>query len=280
VLAFGGALGLVGQIYNLSSHYPNAVFLWWALSVPVVLVTRSRAVLAAVMVLALLWVGWHTGVWLDDQSGYGERRWLANFTLVGVAVAIVLQALGALARGNSYEVLQPMLRSPVLLLASAAPFALAFHEPWWGQDHDVVEARTLLPVAVATGCALVVLGFATWRRGFAAARDGWALIGVALLLGVGVTAAPGAVPVLANVVLFGGALALVALGVREARSRLVTWGLLLFVAGVLARYFEYLWDKLEGAYAFLATGALLMGAAFLFENRRRAIRARTREVSS
>jgi uncharacterized membrane protein len=79
------------------------------------------------------------------------------------------------------------------------------------------------------------------------------------------------------VILFAGSIGLVALGVAEARRQLATWGIFLFVAGAVARYFEYLWDKLEGAYAFLASGALLLAAAFLFENRRRAVAARLQE---
>ncbi|MCY2958561.1 MAG: DUF2157 domain-containing protein [Planctomycetota bacterium] len=278
VLSFGGAIGLVAQIYHLSAHYPNAILVWWALSVPVVLVTRSRAILVAVMAIGILWVAWCTGVWTEDRPRDDERLWMANFTLVGVAVAAAFQALAALAAGGSQERLEPVLRSPVLVLASAAPFVLAFHEPW-NHGRERTPGRDLVPVVVAVVCAAILLGLANWRRGFRAARDGWILIGVALLLGLGVLAAPGAVPILGNVVLFGGALALVALGVRESRPNLATWGMFLFAAGVVARYFEYLWDKLEGAYAFLATGSLFLVAAFLFENRRRALAARTKGAS-
>lgn len=278
VLSFGGAIGLVAQIYHLSAHYPNAILAWWALSVPVVLVTRSRAILVAVMALGLLWVGWHLGVWLDDRPYQDERHWLALFSLVAVAVGALFTGLAALASGGPRDRLRAVLRSPVLFLAGAAPFALAFHDPWWERERGVVTAADLVPAGIAAAVAALVLGIATWRRGVAAARDGWILVGVALLLGACVLAAPGAVPVLANVVLFGGALACVALGAREARAGLASSGMFLFAAGVVARYFEYLWDRLEGAYAFLATGALLLAAAFVFENRRRALAARLREA--
>ncbi len=280
VLAFGGAIGLVAQIYHLSSHYPNAILVWWALSVPVVLVTRSRAILVAVMTLGVVWAAWCTGVWLDDLRGDDERHWLAGLTLVGVALAATFQALAALASGGAYEQLERVLRAPVLVFASVAPFVLAFHEPWWDHREGHELGPVFVPVAVAAGGAAVASTLATWRRGAAAARDGWILLATGALLTACVAFAPRALPVAANVVLFGGALALVAIGVREGRPRLATWGIFLFASGVVARYFEYLWDKLEGAYAFLATGALLLAAAYVFENRRRALAARAKAAAS
>lgn len=278
MLAFGGAIGLVAQIYHLSARYPNAILAWWLLSVPVVLVTRSRAILAAVLAIGILWAGWHTGVWTDGRPGDDERHWFAAFTLVGIAVAAALLGLAALAESEPRDGLGAVLRAPVLFLASAGPFVLAFHDPWWDRDTDTVAALDLAPAGVAVAVAAAILAVAAWRRGSAAARDGWILLGVAALLGAAVLFAPRAVPVLGNVGVFGGGLALVALCTAGSRSSLVTWGLFLFVAGVVARYFEYLWDKLEGAYAFLATGSLLLVAAFVFENRRRALAARLREV--
>lgn len=278
VLAFGGAIGLVAQIYHLSAHYPNAILAWWALSVPVVLVTRSRAILVVVMAIGVVWAAWCTGVWLEDMRGDDERHWLAGLTLVGVALAATFQALAALARGGALDGLESVLRAPVLLFASAAPFALAFHDPWW-HDWTADLGLAFVPPAVAAGGAAAALALATWRRGPAAARDGWILLAMGALLTICAAFAPRALPVVANVVLFGGALALVAVGAREGRPRLATWGIFLFAAGVLARYFEYLWDKLEGAYAFLATGALLLAAAFVFENRRRALAARAKAAA-
>lgn len=275
VLAFGGALGLVAQIYHLSSHYPHAVLLWWSLSVPVALVTRSRAILAVVMALFFVWSAWHLGAWLDDGSGRASGQiFLANYTLVGLALGAALQALATLAARSEYAHFEPELRRPILPLVALAPFALAFHEPWWGRAPQDEALKWLAPIGVAVFCAALLLGLAAMRRGVAATRDGWILLGFVLLLAANVLLAPEFVPVTANLVLFGGALALVGLGLAEERRNLASWGIFLFVVGVLARYFEYLWEKLEGAYAFLATGAVLMAAAFIFQNRRRALAAR------
>src|SRR5687767_6302654 len=72
MLAFGGAIGLVAQIYNLTAHYPNAILAWWALSVPFVLLTRSRKLLLVPLGLFVLWVHWHVGVWYDDLRAAGR----------------------------------------------------------------------------------------------------------------------------------------------------------------------------------------------------------------
>lgn len=278
VLAFGGAIGVVAQIYHLSSHYPHAMLLWWSLSIPLALVTRSRAILAVVLALFFVWAAWHLGVWIGDlpRRVHGSV-YLANFALVGLAIAAMFQALAAGAAGGRYASFTELLRAPVLPLACAAPFALAFHEPWWSSVRMDPPQGAWLPVAVACAGAAALLALAGARRGLGATRDGWILLGLVVLLGASVMLAPKLVPIVGNLVLFGGALALVGLGLAEARGNLASWGIFLFVVGVLARYFEYLWEKLEGAYAFLATGLLLMAAAYAFQNRRRAVAARLGE---
>ncbi len=275
VLAFGGAIGVVAQVYHLHSHYPNAILLWWSLTIPIALVTNSRAILTLVLALFLTWAVWHLGVWIEDLPGPASGQvFLANFVLVGLAIGGGLQALATLAARGPYAHFNATLRLPILPLVAAAPFALAFHQPWWRDSPADLAAGALLPVAGTSACAAALLAWAGLRRGFAATRDGWILLGLVALLGGTVLLAPKLVPIVGNLVLFGGALALVGLGLAEASGNLASWGIFLFVVGVLARYFEYLWEKLEGAYAFLATGLLLMAAAYVFANRRRAVAAR------
>ncbi len=286
VLAFGGALGLVAQIYNLSSHYPHAVLSWWALSIPIALVTRSRAVLVAVLALALVWTAWHTGVWLDDQNYAHDRDWLANFPLVGAALAALLCALVALCERTGYSDFAPVLRRPIVALAAAAPFVLAFHEPWsgspsWLSNTDAADSanwaqqlQRLAPVWTAGGVAALGLTLAALRSRAIHVRIGWGILAATALLALLALFAPRWIPLAANAALFGGALTAIALATHLGRAGLASAGVLLFLAGVVARYFEYLWDKLEGAYAFLSTGALLLGVAWVFEHRRRAVRAR------
>lgn len=292
VAAFGGALGLVAQIYNLSSHYPHAALLWWTLSLPVAFATRSRAVLELVLALALVWAGWCTGVWVDDQPRDQFADWLANFTLVGGALAALLAALVSLCQGTRYAAFVPSLRRPIVLLAASAPFVLAFEETWtgahaWWPDADAAAAvgagellARLTPVWAASGAAALVLTVATLRARGAHVAIGWGLLAATLALALLALFAPYWLPLVANLVLFGGALTAIALAARLGRAPLATAGVVLFLAGVLARYFEHLWDKLDGAFAFLATGALLLGVAWAFERGRRAARQELGAVKS
>jgi uncharacterized membrane protein len=59
--------------------------------------------------------------------------------------------------------------------------------------------------------------------------------------------------------------------VRTQRTQELNLSVALFALLVFTRYLEYLWDKLEGAYAFLATGALLLTLGWLLELRRRSL---------
>ena len=66
VLAFGGAIALLAQIYNLSAKYPWSVLLWWTLNLPLVLVSGSLLLLLVVTGLFVVWSFWHAGVYLDS----------------------------------------------------------------------------------------------------------------------------------------------------------------------------------------------------------------------
>ena len=291
VAAFGGALGLVAQIYNLSSHYPHAALLWWTLSLPVAFATRSRAVLELVLALALVWAGWCTGVWIDDRPRALFADWATNLTLVGAALAALLAGLVALCERSSCAAFVPTLRRPIVVLAACAPFVFAFEENWSPTQVGPLDApqatagvldllARLAPFWAACGAAALVLATATWRRRSPYVAIGWGLLAASVGLASLALFAPYWLPLVANLVLFGGALTAIALAARLGRAPLATAGVVLFLAGVLARYFEHLWDKLDGAFAFLATGALLLGVAWAFERGRRAARQELGAVKS
>lgn len=277
VLAFGGATSLVAQMYHLSARYPWSVLAWWVLAIPIALVTRSRAVLVAVVGVALFWCMWHVGVWIEELPGAHDREGVASIAVVVLAACAALLALAALAERSRFEAFAAILCAPVLPLLFLAPLVLAFHPPWSRTETAVDLVAVLVPATIGVVAAALVLGTASARRGVRAALEGWIVLGVALLLAACALLAPVAVPAVANLAYFAGALFVVTLGVRAARPVLVNAGVLAFVVGAIIRYFEYLFSRLEGAYAFLATGAILLLGAFVFENRRRALKRRLAE---
>lgn len=290
VLAFGAAIGLVAQIYNLHAHYPWAVCAWWLLSVPILLVTRSRAVLVTVLALFLLWAGWHAGVWIEGLGSHMyERGLLAGFGLLAPGIAVFLAALAQACAGTRLASFSGPLRGAVRPLAVLGPFLLAFREPWktyeqhgfsWESRTDIAAGH-FLPFALAIVPGLLLLGWETLRdrSGRSSSSDRgvvepWIVAGGALFLAASLWVEPRSLFVGANALLLAAGIGWSWLGVRTGSAATVYFAVFVFVATVVARYFEYLWDKLEGAFAFLSVGALLVAAGFLLDNRRRALKAR------
>jgi uncharacterized membrane protein len=287
VLSFGAAIGLVAQIYNLRAHYPWAMCAWWILSVPILLVTRSRAILVVVLALFLGWAGWHTGVWLDDLSKHAfERGLIAGFGLLAAGIAVFLAGLARSCAGTRFASFSAPLGWLVRPLAAFGPFLLAFRDPWKTRDPNEHEflfwtgrgdlaAGHFAPFAIAITAGVVLLAWNALRdRGVRSTLELWILAGTALFLAANVWLQPGSLFLTANAMLLALAVGWSWVGVHTGSSSTVYFAVLVFTATVIARYFEYLWDKLEGAFAFLSIGALLVAAGFLLDNRRRALKAR------
>ena len=60
VLLFGNNIMLIAQIYHIDSHYPNGILLWASGALLTTLIIRSEAVLAAALILSLIWTGMET----------------------------------------------------------------------------------------------------------------------------------------------------------------------------------------------------------------------------
>src|SRR6185295_12168026 len=67
MLTFGGAIGLVAQIYHLSATYPNWLLAWWVLTLPFALLSSSRKLLLIPLALFVWWVHWHAAVWMEQH---------------------------------------------------------------------------------------------------------------------------------------------------------------------------------------------------------------------
>lgn len=268
VLAFGGALFLVAQIYHLQSDYPYALLAWWALSVPFVLFTGSTVILYIVMAIALAWSFWHTGVWVEDAMTRSADE-AAAIGLFTVGLAALWVALAGLARRSRWSAFAPHLGRVGVVVAVAAPYMLSFKHMWYDEDWRV-PFLSYVPFFVTALAASLVAAFAS--RGDARGgvlRDTGTVLGLGALLAVSVAIYPPATFLVANVVLLLGVVALIAHGLRRERIQYINLGVSVFTLTAVTRYFEYLWDKIEGAGAFLVTGFLLLGLVALVERSRR-----------
>lgn len=278
VLSYGGAIGLIAQVYNLSAHYPWSIFAWWATSVPFVLLCESSLVLIVVFGLSLVWVFWHTGVYLGDAIRIHESAMLFAFALLGLGTAAFASAVGGACAATRFDKFRALLCGSALPLAIGAVYALSFRITRWDGEVDwfVVAGESIVPVilrpfAIAGSAAcLALFASAASQRNFRSQRESlWiAVSGIAFAL---CTAwRPQSMYLLANWALLAAIVALVYTGVRRHRPAHINLGIAVFVVCLITRYCEYLWDKLSAAYAFIGLGVLLLAIGLWLEKRRKA----------
>ncbi len=279
MLCFGGAIYVVAQVYNLSARYPWSVLLWCLLDVPLIFWLRSRAAQAVVSGLFIVWAFLHANIWYEQQLS-GEHSWSyqvhCNFYLVG-ALAALFAALAALASSLRAERYAGLWRALAIPGALFAGYLVSFKD----LEHPAGELRLLLvalePTFALLALALLVL-LAALARGLGGALRLEApavLVFVLLLAGLALVSGE-LLPLAGNLLVLGALLALVWQGARTRSAGLVNLALGFFALLIVTRYVEYLWDKLQGAYAFLGCGALLLVLGWFLERRRRALMLRVR----
>jgi uncharacterized membrane protein len=273
VLLFGGALGLVAQIYHITPEYPWSILLWWTLSVPFALLTRSRSVFAVVLLLFLLWLGWHAGFWLDRQGGTGDD-FGALFCLLALSAAALFRGLLVQLGARAVELGTPLrLLGPPLALAGL--YALSIRDVLLDEDAPGAVAATFLhPAATGALAALLLVPGLPRAAGREDALVGLATLAAALLLGACVWTSPAHVYLLANAVLFVGLLLLIATGVRGNVPSSINFGIAGFLGLVLTRYFEYVGSRIDPFWAFIAAGLILLGLGRWLETQRRTFLAK------
>jgi uncharacterized membrane protein len=275
VLLFGAAIGLIAQIYHLTSHHHHAFLVWWLTSIPFVLLTRSRAILAIVVTIFLGWLALESGVWLDDHlERLRFEGWLAAYAVLGLAVAALFRGLIALSRRGGASHFEDVFRRMSPPIAIAGVYAITFRDVL-ESDSGAIPWLVFGPALIVGGVAAALLGFELLRRrdDRRAARtdalDGLLLLGTASLFVVLIRFAPAATAIVANVVLLGGLLALIARGVQLRAPAYVNWGVLAFLVVVITRYFEYLHAFLDPFWSFLGAGALMLYFGRFIERRRK-----------
>jgi uncharacterized membrane protein len=279
ILCFGGALALVAQIYNLSAHYPWAVLLWWLLAVPLMLWMRSRTAQALVTGLFVLWAFWHANIWYEDQEALSHSwRYELHCNLyLGGALAAFFGALAAFVaslRAERYVGLWRALAIPGVLFGA---YLMGFHDfaEHWGEWRPIFWALTPALCVLAVALLLVLAAMLHRLRGPLLA-EAWAALGLVLLCSVLCVWAEEWLPIACNLLLLAALLALAWHGTRTRSAGLVNLALGFFALLIVTRYVEYLWDKLQGAYAFLGCGALLLTLGWFLERRRRSLMLRVR----
>lgn len=245
----GAGIALIGQTFNLESHWTNAILLW-ALAAAIawwILQHWTQAVL-----LALLLPAWVAG--LPDK--YGQPIQLAIVFIAMTALFYLaarhdgdgsrlrqgLSWVGGLALLPAMTILAHEYRAnristpPLLATIAAIALPLAVH---------CVDRRQLsIPGLIA----------AAWVTLYTVARPQEVVLAC----------------------LWGAALAtgLAAWGVVEKHQARVNWGVAGFTLSVLGFYFDTFWDKLGRSLALVITGLMLLALAWGMETTRRRLISR------
>jgi uncharacterized membrane protein len=236
--------------------------------VPFVLFTRSTVILYIVTGLGIVWAFWHTGVWIEDVTSRSADA-AAAMGLFTVGLGAFLVALAGLTRRSRWTAFAPHLGRVGVVIAVAAPYILSFKHTWY-DDAWRVPLDSYVPFFVAALGASLVAALSVRGEGRGdALRYTSIVLGLGAVLAVAVAIYPPAVFLVANVVLLLGVVALVGYGLRSERVQYINLGVAVFTLTAITRYFEYLWDKIEGSMAFIITGFVLLGLVALVERSRR-----------
>jgi uncharacterized membrane protein len=190
-------------------------------------------------------------------------------------------------RGANATELAGLVRRYAGIAALAALFVLTFpglhrETGWWHAGNDVQPAQAGT-WAIATLIALLMVAALAWqhRRGDTGNEHrthldwGWGLLAmVAALMLVNLFARgeyPQAVPIVFNLLFFGGLVWLIYVGIAAHDRGLVNLAFAFFALGILARYLDTFWTLLGRSYFFMGGGLVLIVAGIVLERSRRRI---------
>jgi uncharacterized membrane protein len=273
-VAAGGAIALVGQIFNMQEHWPGAVLLWALCAVAGWWLLRDQFQ----QVLALLLVpGWVVSEWSERANVYdGSEVYLTR--VIAVIAAVYLAAF-----------LHSRRRVVFGILFAAAGIALAVCMPllaegWEG--HIYGREWGYLPLSLRVAAFVIMAGclVAAWIW----SRQSAAVVGAVLVTSFVLpwtvhfltnglerqryyTSEPG---VLAYVLVAALTVFLVWWGVREVSKPLVNYGIVAFALTVMWFYFSSVMDKLGRSLGLIALGVLFLAGGWLLETMRRRLVAK------
>ncbi|MFM7313165.1 MAG: DUF2157 domain-containing protein [Cyanobium sp.] len=265
-VALGGGLFLVGQIFNLQTHWPAGLLLWAAGAGLGWLLLRQwpQLVLLAVLVPSWLVSEWF---WTCLHQALDPQPILWTMMAVPQAgeLMLCLAYLGA-GRGGTVD---PARR---VLLWLGGLYLIPAAVSWTAMPHGSGGLPTLLGSGLPVGLALLgwstafgaplLLGWCLRGRAFwpLAVAAGWILASIAIENPV----TPWSYAWRA----IGGIL-VVAWGLRDGRAERINLGTALVALTVISFYFAEVMDKLERSLSLIGLGLLCLVGGWILEWLRR-----------
>lgn len=273
--------GMEGLAFDRSVHWPYLIF--WAACLPPIVRFRWRLAAHGAAVGILFWSG--STVFHIEWVGRGGILYVAQlYFLVYLAAFIAGMLMERAARAAE---LAGLVRRYAGTAALAALFVLTFPQlhrqsGWWSAGNEIAHARPTI-WAIATAVALVIvvgLGWQHRRLDTTEARPahldwGWGLLALAAaLIFLNLFSRgeyPQAVPILFNLLFFGGLVWLIYVGIAAQDRGVVNLAFAFFALGILARYLDTFWTLLGRSYFFMGGGLVLILAGIVLERSRRRI---------
>lgn len=287
-ITFGAGIFLIGQIFNINAHWPNA-FLYWTLGiVAFAYITQSKPIMYLSLLTASVYVGSETAYWFNFLDRYYNISYA--FFLIFLSLGIAYYMLG-----NLHEKKEGirMLRYPFHLIGSFLIMLAAylFSFKWFGKANDygystgaganamsVLFSSRFWIIYLTVTLIAVVFTFISFK--YRDTKDSTEFHEV-LYLGLLLVFTPLVVlfskinfwmiPITFNIILFLLILGSIYLGYAKREKTLVNLGMIAFGVAVISRYIEYLWDVLNGYLFFIIGGLLLIALAIILEKNRRKI---------
>jgi uncharacterized membrane protein len=260
-------------------HWPYLVF--WLACLPPLLRHQWRFAAHAQAIGLLFW-SWCTALHVEWVAR-GAMLYLVQLYFLGYLALF----LAGMLLERSHGELAVIVKRYSGLAALTALFLLTFpemHRP----DHWAVAGDSIAPAQVsswllATLATLLLVVAIAWRHRLSVRQgdqpshldSGWLLLAVIAVLIVvnlnGTGSYARLVPLLFNLVFFGGLVWLIYAGIATHDKGLVNVAFAFFAMGIVARYLDTFWTLLGRSYFFMGGGVVLLVAGIFLERGRRRI---------
>ena len=288
-IIFGSGIFLIGQIFHISSHWPNA-FLFWSIGVfPLAYLTGSISLAYLGLLTALFYIGSESYYWFGFLDSY-YHLYYAYF-LVFLSAGVLCYMIG-----NLHEKSESLrkLRYPFHLIGSflilLVTYLFSFKELGRSVSYGYSAGMSMQKtgsILMTSRFWIIYLGISvlailsiimSYKKKDAASKFEFYEIFAASLLVIFTpvvvlfsTVNFWLIPVIFNVILFLLIIGSVYLGFAKRQRTLINLGMIAFGVSVFSRYIEYLWDVLNGYLFFIIGGMLLIILSIFLEKKRRSI---------
>lgn len=281
-LVFLANIGLVGQIYHLSSRAPNAVLVWWLGIAGLPWVLRSKAQ----FILLLLGFGTWLGMELGDDTGLFHLPMGERLPVYMALLSAVYLSMGHLLRRTEWHDFAEAAERLGLLGLQAFLFPLTWGILDFNGLGPGAHEQFLLMILSSLALSTIFFGFRGESKWNVQWRATWkfALVGVVVFAAVVLICSwqpnryLAGLQWAASLVLAVFCLIEIQAGLQSRSRFMVNAGVVFFALTILATYLSLIGSMAQTGLMFLISGVFLVVFAIYLEKKRRAMMAQLRAM--